>query len=407
MARQSKPLTHTQIVSAKPKNKLYRLYDGNGLCLKITTTGAKVWEYRFKNPESHKDDTFVIGDFPAITLAIAREKHLNLRRIVMSGDNPKRELSDTSFMKIFNEWHAKWSEGKKEKSSREKKRLIEMYVEDYIGHLPINDIKPVMIVKILEGIENSGHLSLISQVKSIFSRTFRFSVSKGVSEFDPTHVISRDAYSKHIPKNHQALPLQEIYKLYDYFHNATAQIQIRRATELIVRNMARAQEVVKMKWEYIDFENKIINLPSSIIKTRREHAVPLSKQALTILELQKNDTEWVFPSISESGHIHVTSINRSLKRHGLNSTTHGNRSLASTLLHEVRDPVSKRRLFDSDVVEKSLAHKDTNVVRGTYNKAQYIEQRRELLQWWSDFIDKCDTKENNEKSLKDAGISLI
>lgn len=408
MARLPKPLSHSQIANAKAKSKLYRLYDGDGLCLKIMSSGTKVWEYRFKNPETLKDDTYIIGGFPLLSLANARERHIELRKMVSAGINPKREDMSLCFSDVFADYYKMWSEGKAEKTKVEARGLVSTYAKRHIGHIPIDEIKPIHIVKVLDEVVKSKTLSLLPRIKSLMSRVFKYSVSRGYTEVDPTASISLKDFPSHTALNHRSLPPNEIYILNEFLKNGPATPQTLRAIEMVLRNIARAQEVVKMKWEYIDFENMIISLPIKVMKTRVTHVVPITKQVLKILEAQKNYTDYVFPSYhTGTGHMKYSTLTYALNRTNIGATAHGFRSLASTLLNEVGIVDGQDFRFDYSVIESLLAHKDKNAIRMTYNKAQYVEQKRIILQWWSDFIDKCDTKENNERALKEAGISLI
>lgn len=392
-----KRLTHTQVSSAKPKDRLYRLYDGGGLCLKVTTAGAKVWEYRFKNPDTDKDDTYIIGNYEDITLAEARDKHYELRKSVLMGINPKNKNTDKSFMSIYKIWFSRWCEDVSESHSSDSKSLIERYAMKYLSHMNIDDIKPTHIVSILRDVEKSGSLSQIRRLKSRLNQIFRFAISSGLCETNPTSLITLDIFKKHSERSHPSLPLNEIYLLNDLFRDESINVTIRSAIEMLLRSTLRLQEVTLMRFDYIN--DDIIVIPAEIMKNKEEHIVPIVPQIQAIIDKQKNSTPFIFP-LNEREPLKKHTPNRTLAQKNISSTIHGFRHLASTILNE-------SLLFHPDIIEASLAHKDRNKIRGTYNLAKYIEKRRELLQWWSDFIDKCDTKENNEEALRSAGISLI
>ena len=171
----------------------------------------------------------------------------------------------------------------------------------------------------------------------------------------------------------------------------------------MIRNLARLQEATGLRWDEVNIDEMLAIIPPERMKMRKTHYIPLSRQSVSNLMFAKenflNET-FVFPGNKPGQPITVASLWTRLKQDNINSTSHGFRHLASTILNE-------SRLFHSDFIEVALAHEDKNEMRGTYNKAEYVEDRREMMQWWSDFIDKCDTKENNERALKEAGISLI
>lgn len=408
MTRRLKNLTNTQITSAKPKNKLYRLYDGGGLCLKVTVAGSKVWEYRFKNPDTNKDDTVIIGDYPLISLSEARDKHHELRRLVLEGISPKSSNANKSFQAVYNLWLERWKESVTKYEAKQKNALINRYCMKYLGHIDIDKIKPVNIVNALQMIENAGSLAQIPRAKSVLSMVFKFAASRGLCDSDPTSLVSSNTFKKHESKSHESLGLDKIYTIFRYFESGNAQPQTRRAVELALRNMARIQEVVMLKWEYINFDSMIMALPSELMKMKRPHYIPITPQTLKILEAQKNNTEFVFPSASaKKKHLNVQTPTSSLRRNGINSTSHGFRHLASTILNEARLEDGITRRFDETLIKRALSHKNGDVMSATYNLAEYLGPRKLLSQFYSDFIDKCNTKENNERALKEAGISLI
>lgn len=399
MARIPKKLTNTQITNAKPKKSLYRVYDGDGLCLKITPSNSKIWEYRFKNPDTGKDDTLVIGNFPLISLAEAREKHQAYRKNVVDGINPKSQSNDKSFSHIYEQWFSVWSKKVPPAYASQTDIAIKKYGGKYLFHLNVDEMRPKHIVNFLQKIEKSGSLSLIGRLKSTLSQIFRFAISKGLCETDPATVVSLDAFSRHVPTPHESLKMNEVYILYNFFKNANTHQSVRHAFEMILRTMSRTQEITRLKKEYVNYQDKAILIPAQAMKMRRPHVIPLTDRMVEILKAQGEEGRYIF-STTGLNPISTQLLSYHLKVNNINSTVHGFRHLASTILNE-------SRLFHPDLIELSLAHQDKNTIRRTYNNAQYIEQRREMLQWWSDFIDKCDTQENNERALKEAGISLI
>lgn len=405
MARASriKPLSDTEIKSAKPKDKTYRLYDGKGLCIRIMKSGSKYWEYRFKNPATNKDDTLIIGEYPYVTLSQARLEHQNLRTIVAQGLNPKESNKDTLFENIFNLWWARWSEAKSTKYATQVKNAIEKNCMQTLGRLDINDVKPAHIAMALQPFEDRGVLEYLHRTRSALNQLFSFALARGLCEINPVMMVTRDAFKRPVSENHRSLDPKDLYQIVEFFDRQGVSPVTRLCIEFMLRNVTRVQEACEATWDEIDFKRKVLIIPEKRMKMRREHVVPLSTQSIGILETLKGeypDSKYVFIGSGKNGHINKETPRIAINRAGVNTTIHGFRHLASTILNE-------SMLFKPDVIESTLAHSGKDQIRAVYNKAQYIEQRRELLQWWSNFIDKCDTKENNERALKEAGISLI
>lgn len=399
MARISKPLTNTQVANAKPKNKLYRLFDGNGLCLKVTTFGTKIWEYRYKNPDTNKEDTFVIGEYPLISLSEARTKHLELRKlVVIEKINPKNRNNIDTFEHIYNEFYNIWKETVIEKNAKQQYNLMYMYCMKYLGHLSIKDIKPIHIVNALKPIEEAGATSQIKRAKTAISKTFKHAAGKGLCTHNPVSVISLDSFKQHKEEPHRSLNPRHIYKLRDYIKNGGAADVTRLATEFVLRTCCRIQETVLLKWEYIDKKNNIISIPASIMKMSEPHNIPITPQIQDILEKQQNDSEYVFAS--NNSHLQPTTPVNALNENGIDTTIHGLRHLGSTILNETKK-------FDKDIIETLLAHADKDKIRDTYNNAEYIYLKRQALEFWNDFIDKCNDEESNLSALEDENIIIL
>lgn len=395
MARVSKPLTNTQISHAKPKEKIYRLYDGGGLCLKITTKGAKIWEYRFTNPDTNKQDTIIIGNYINVSLSDARRKHAELSKQVSEKVNPKNKNIDIKFKAIYENWFAVWSKSVTEKHSKQTDSLMLTYCMKYLGHIDINQIKAIHVINALEPIEKAGSLSQIKRAKTCISKVFKFAAERGLCEHNPADIISTDSFQKHESKKMRSLEITDIYTFHEFLKNGNAEKQTKDIAELTLRTMCRIQEMATLRWDFIDMEKRIITIPFYVMKMRKEHVVYITNQAMKIIENQPKINDFVFAS--RNGHIAKATPANALRNNGMETTMHGVRHLASTVLNE-------SLLFNESVIEACLAHSDKNRVRATYNNAKYLEKRKELLQWWSDFIDMCNTEENNLKALKKFNI---
>lgn len=411
MAKLAKRLTNSQISSAKPKEKTYRLYDGFGLCLRISPTGTKVWEYRYKNPDTKKDDTYIIGDYPFISLAEARQIHSEKRKQVFNGVNPKATTADRAFEVIYKKWfETVYIKKVSEKQARQQNNLLHKYCMKFLAHLDITEITARHIYEALLPIEKAGSLSQITRAKNTLSQVFDFAIQLDIISNNPTLRIKADSFKQHESKGHRSLPVHEIYKLHSVFSNESINISIRRALEMALRSMLRLQEVVWMKWEYIDYDRGFIKIPKELMKVKkksRPHYVPITTHIYRILKSQEtNNSIYVFPE-NEKKSIGKHTLTATLNDLNINTTTHGFRTLASTFLNEARSDGALERLVDDTLIEKSLAHEERNKSKAHYDYSQLLGPRRIMLEKWSDVIDRCINAEENMKVLEEYGVHVI
>lgn len=408
MAKPAKRLVNSQLANAKPKEKTYRLYDGLGLCLRVSPAGAKVWEYRYINPENKKENTYVIGDYEMISLAEARRIHFEKRQLVFDGINPNSREEDLSFEIIYKKWfETVYMRKVSEKQYTQQNRLLYNYCMKHLAHLDITEITAKNIYKALQEIEKSGSLSQIKRAKSTLSQVFDFAIQLEIIHNNPTLRIKSDIFEQHESKGHRSLQLNEIYKMHAVFANSDVDLTIRRAIEMAMRSMLRLQEVVWMKWEYVNFEKELIKIPAEIMKVKRKpHFVPITKDIMRILQDQKSDSIYVFPESSRES-IAKHTLTATLNNLDVDTTTHGFRTLASTFLNEARSSNSSiERLVDDSLIEKSLAHEDKNKSKAHYDLAKLVGPRKLLLEKWSEIIDRCSCEEENQKVLDEFGIVI-
>lgn len=409
MAKIIKPLTTKEIKDAKPKDREYRLYDGNGLFISIRPSGAKVWCFNYVNANK-KRTVQTIGSLEFYSLSSARAMREEFRENLAKGRSINAS-DEPTFKDVFYEWLDKWKSEITEKTYKRYKRGVEKYCFSTLENMPISQINPKDIVKSLSEMEKMRIIDSLLTIKSALGQTFDYAIARGLCLSNPAHAVSNSAFYKQVRKNHNYLPMNEVYRLVDIFRGTRGTIVTRRCIEFTLRTMCRVSEVAEAKWNEINFENRIWTIPAERMKMRREHVVPLTDQMIAILKEVEHfrATDFIFPSFNFRSHMNTDTMRTSLKRQGVSSTVHGFRHLASTILNSAHTSVNdnKVRLFDPELIEICLSHQESSSIRAVYNKAEYTEQRRALLNWWSDFIDKCDTKENNERALKEAGISLI
>lgn len=385
------PLNDMQIRRAKPEAKAYTLGDGQGLSLLVEPNGSKSWRFRYRY--AGKPKMISLGVYPTITLAEARSRRDEARKIVAEGKNPSevrkeqklalRIQSENAFEKIAREWHqmksAKWSAGYASD-------IIEAFQNDifpYVGARPVGEIKPLELLNVLRKIEKRGALEKMRKVRQRCSEVFRYAIATGRAEFYPAADLS-SALEIHKSNHFPFLKSDDIPDFLRALDSYTGSRLVQIATKLLMVTGVRTIELRAALWQEFDLDNAIWEISAERMKMRRPHLVPLSTQALDLLNELKIITgnyRYVFPGRNDPNKpMSEASINQVIKRIGYGGkvTGHGFRHTFSTILHEMG--------YDSYCIEMQLAHVDKNIIRGTYNHAQYIDKRRDMMQWYSDYM---------------------
>ncbi|WP_447510334.1 tyrosine-type recombinase/integrase [Citrobacter gillenii] len=385
------PLNDMQIRRAKPEAKAYTLGDGQGLSLLIEPNGSKSWRFRYRF--AGKPKMISLGVYPMITLADARSRRDDARKLVAEGKNPSeirkeqkialQTESESAFEKIATEWHqmksAKWSEGYASD-------IMEAFQNDifpYVGTRPVGEIKPLELLNVLRKIEKRGALEKMRKVRQRCSEVFRYAIATGRAEFNPAADLS-SALDVHQSNHFPFLKADEIPDFLRALDGYTGSRLVLIATKLLMITGVRTIELRAALWSEFDLDNALWEIPAERMKMRRSHLVPLSTQALDLLselKIMTGNYRNVFPGRNDPNKpMSEASINQVIKRVGYGGkvTGHGFRHTLSTILHE--------QGFNSVWIEIQLAHVDKNSIRGTYNHANYLENRNVMLQWYSDFI---------------------
>lgn len=385
------PLNDMQIRRAKPEDKPYTLGDGQGLSLLIEPNGSKSWRFRYRY--AGKPKMISLGVYPTITLADARSRRDEARKLVAEGKNPsevrkeqKRALqteSENAFEKIAREWHqlksAKWSAGYASD-------IMEAFKNDifpYVGTRPVGEIKPLELLNVLRKIEKRGALEKMRKVRQRCSEVFRYAIATGRAEYNPAADLS-SALEVHQSNHFPFLKADEIPDFLRALEGYTGSKLVQIATKLLMITGVRTIELRAALWQEFDLDNAIWEIPAERMKMRRSHLVPLSAQALDLLiELKSmsGNYQLVFPGRNNPNKpMNEASINQLIKRIGYGGkvTGHGFRHTMSTILHEYG--------FESTWIEMQLAHCDKNKIRGIYNHADYYSNRKEMLNWYSEKI---------------------
>lgn len=386
------PLNARQIETAKPQDKEYKLTDGAGLYLLIKPNGAKYWRLKYR--VAGKEKKLSIGVYPDISLAEARLKREEARKIVASGGDPSEQKQverqakkiniDNTFKAIALEWHEykrpNWSKGYAED-------LMEAFENDIfpdIGKRPVAEVKPLEMLTTLRKLEKRGVLDKLRKIRQACNQVFRYAIVTGRAENNPASELASALPPPKATHYPHLLPDELpgfLRALSTYSGSKVTQL----ATRILMLTGVRTIELRQAEWKEFDFKKQLWEVPKERMKMRRPHLVPLSNQVIDALQQLQAVTgryNLVFPGRNDiTKPMSEASINQVLKRIGYHgkATGHGFRHTMSTILHE--------QGYNTAWIELQLAHVDKNTIRGTYNHAQYLEQRRGMLQWYGDFID--------------------
>jgi integrase len=399
MARVTKPLTNTEVNQAKPRDKEYNLIDGEGLMLRVKPTGTKSWLFNYYHPITKKRKNYSIGLYPTITIIDARKIRLELKRLISNGIDPKEskdaetriaQVATSQTLRLIAE---SWFDVKKTKiaetTSRSLWRNFENHLFPKLGHIAISQINAPETINVLKPLAAKGTLETTDKIIGHLNEVMTFAVNTGIIHHNPLAGI-KAAFQTPKAVNMPTLKPEELPELIDKLSYASIKITTRCLIEWQLHTMVRPSEASGIEWEEIDFENNLWRIPANRMKKKKEHIVPLTKQTLAILNRMKpisGHRKFVFPSDRDTSKpSNSQTANMALKRMGFEGrlVAHGMRALASTTLNE--------KGFDADIIEAALAHSDKNEIRRAYNRAEYIERRRDLMSWWSEHIEKAKNK---------------
>lgn len=396
MAKSTKQISDTEIRAAKPKEKEYNLFDGLGLRLRIKPNGSKLWLLNYTRPTDKKRSNLSLGSYPEISLAKARALVLEARSLLAENIDPKFHRDQTAAaeaaltINTFEKVATDWFEIKRDSITTEHAAKtwssLELHILPYLGTTPIGQVTAPMVIKIFRPIEAKGTLETVKRLSQRINEIMIFAVNTGLIHANPLSGI-KAAFKKPKKQNMAAMPPAELPELMRTIANANIRRTTRFLIEWQLHTMTRPNEAAAARWDEIDINERLWVIPAERMKMNREHIIPLSDECLAILKALKHisgNREYLFPADRDpKTHCNVQTANAALKRMGLQdrTTAHGLRSLASTTLNE--------QGFDWDVVEAALAHTDRNQVRSAYNRAKYLERRKEMMDWWSKHIVKA------------------
>ncbi|MCH7384425.1 integrase arm-type DNA-binding domain-containing protein [Acinetobacter dispersus] len=382
-------LTDAQVRKIKPLDKKTKYSDEKGMYLEVTPSGGMHWRMKFRF--NGKENIFSIGSYPDTTLAQARrirnEARLNLKDGINPNEAKKQKKLQVDENTLFRVLAMEWMQDRKavikEATYLRDLSVFEKDLFPALGNMPIDQIKGKDVLACAKKIEERGALEMAKRSIPLAGRIFRFAIRKGIIENDPTPHLG-EALKPRKVKNMARLDISEFPAFVERMDRYHGNLIIRSALQLMTLTFVRTAELRMMEWNEIDYENHLWRIPAHKMKMAMPHIVPLSKQALEILERIQPITgikQYVFYNYSTAKPISSNALLCAIRTMGYNGkmTGHGFRGLASTTLHE--------QGYMHDAIEIQLAHRVGNAVSQAYNHAQHLEYRVKMMQEWSDFID--------------------
>lgn len=384
-------LTDKAIRNAKPAPKLCKLWDEKGLYLLITLAGGKLWRFKFRF--GGRENLLALGSYPDTSLKQARERRDTARKQIEAGIDPsahrkmeKAKRGADTFEGIAREWLEKFSGGWAESHAETVKRRLERDVFPWLGGRPAREIAPPELLAVLRRIESRGALETAHRVKQVCGQVFRYAVATGRVERDPSGDL-RGALPPVKERHHAALTRpDDVGALLRAIDGYRGSFVVRCALRLAPLVFVRPGELRKAEWSEFDLDDATWRIPPERMKMRREHIVPLSRQAVSILRELHPLTgagRYLFPSarttLRPMSEVAVLAALRRMNYSRDEMTGHGFRTIASTMLNEMG--------FPADAIERQLAHGEPNAVRDAYNRAEHLATRRAMMQQWADYLD--------------------
>ncbi len=392
-------LNNTRIKTAKSKVKNYKMADGDGMYLLVKPNGRKYWrlDYRFRG----KRKTLALGVYPKVSLKDAREKRRKARIQLENDQDPaevrreeKQALRVNNFEAVARQW---WEHHKDTWTPLHTVRVLkrmENNIFSDLGHLHIDEITPKRIIAVIRKIEDRGALDMASRTNQTIGAICRFAVQQGIATHNPAGDLTGIVKQRRV-QHHASLPREELPEFLRAleFYSDRGRKLTQRAIKLLLLTFVRSGELRGARWEEFDLEDKVWRIPAGRMKMRNEHLVPLSRQALEVLELLQGMTgkyELVFPS-ERDRHREMSdnTMRRAIFKLGYDgaqegkskAVPHGFRATASSILNETG--------FNPDAIERQLGHVERNSVRAAYTyHARYLDERRKMMQWWADYLDE-------------------
>ncbi|WP_053144998.1 tyrosine-type recombinase/integrase [Erwinia billingiae] len=400
-------LNARQVDTAKPKEKTYKMADGGGLYLEVTTKGSKYWRMKYRRPADKKEDRLAFGVWPTITLAQARAKRDEAKKLLVQGVDPKAVHKEAqaeiagayTFETIAREWHAsnkRWSDDHRERVLR----YLELYIFTEIGSADIRKLKTSQLLAPIKVVDGSGRHDVAQRLQQRVTAIMRYAVQNDYIESNPA-VDMAGALSTTKARHYPALPFSRFPEFLERLAAYRGRMMTRIAVELSLLTFVRSSELRFASWDEFDFETSLWHIPAKRkeidgvryshrgMKMKEEHIVPLSHQAMALLnELKKlsGDNPRLFPGDHDPKKVmSENTVNSALRAMGYDTKTevcgHGFRTMA-------RGALGESGLWSDDAIERQLSHSERNNVRAAYiHTSEHLDERRLMVQWWADYLD--------------------
>ncbi|HEY0308470.1 MAG TPA: integrase arm-type DNA-binding domain-containing protein [Acidobacteriaceae bacterium] len=388
-------LSAAECKNATSKTAVVRkLHDGDGLYLWIYRDGRKYWRMRYW--QAGKEKSLSVGVYPQVSLSDARKKRDELRKQLQADLDPSAERKASNLRKklanvncfeaVAREWYGRQAHIWVAHHARDVKRRLESNIFPTLGKRPIDQIDALELLETIRKIEARGAYDLAHRVLQVCGQIFRYGIATGRC----TRNLSADlrgALTPHVAKHQSAVRPEDLPDLLRAIasYDEAGDKQTRYALQLLAQTFVRTNELIGAEWTEFDLDKAVWIIPAERMKMRTEHIVPLSRQALDLLAKLKEIagvSRFVLPGQSRGKSISNNTMLFALYRMGYKGrmTGHGFRAVASTILNETG--------FKSDVIERQLAHCERNKVRGAYNRAEYLPERKRMMQYWADHLDR-------------------
>jgi integrase len=394
-------LSELTIKNAKPNHKAYRLKDESGLYLEILPTGKKVWRVRYWI--NQKEGNVKLGEYPLMSLKEARSARDEARKQVAVGIKPKspKQIQEEeiavrkiTFEDVAMEWlELRKKENRSEKTTKQTESRLKRYVFPFLGRMSPDEIQAPLLLNVIRRIEAMGIIEMAHRVLGVCGQIFRYAIITGNATRDPSADLKGALITRQVKHFATITEPKAIGRLLLACEDYSGSEVVKTALRLSPLFFVRPGELRKMEWSEVDLEAARWTIPEHKMKMRRIHIVPLSRQVLEILNGLFKITghgRFAFPSFRTPAGDRPMSdntVNAALRRLGYSKeemTGHGFRAMATTILYEHNWP--------EPVVELQMAHQEKNNVKAAYNHAQHMDKRREMMQWWADYLDGLKNK---------------
>jgi integrase len=394
-------LTDTAIRATKPARKPYKMYDREGLFLRINPGGSKLWRWRYW--ADGKEKLMALGEYPIVNLAEARERHFAARKKMAAGIDPmverkteaeirqreaeiRQREAENSFERIARKWWEWWAAGKSPRHTDYVLRRLEADVFPAFGQKFIDNVTPADIRKLMLAIEGRGARDVAKRAHETTGQIFRYAIAHGIASRNPAADFKpKDILTETKEENFSRVDAKELPTLLAKMVGYDGDAITRLAMRLMAYTFVRTSELIESEWPEFDLDKTRWDIPAERMKMDTPHIVPLSRQSVDVLRALKlltGNGKFVFPGAHDKNKpMSNNTILFALYRLGYKGrmTGHGFRGLASTILHE--------NDFTDEHIELQLAHLKRNKVAAAYNHARYLSQRASMMQWWADYLD--------------------